>query len=235
VSECQPPTGASEPRELSSAELERRAAEAFVRATTSPAIKASRRVVRWGALLPLCYALALGCASLSPTALTLRASWIRGAQPLVDEVASLVPSVAGIAADLTKRSFGDRVPLVTNIVAFQWLLFGCTFVVAGGIVLPEAARLRRGFIAASEERHRRAFAASRWKYHTAMGVLAVGFCALVFFHGSSHLRGRYGYDLGSDDFALFLQIPALIFGFWLGVYYCWLRLVAMLAPRRPEN
>jgi hypothetical protein len=219
---------------LSIKEVHASAAKTFVREARSPAFRRSVRLVFAAGVLPLCYTLLLSLAALSPEALSLRQNWITALQPLTDAIAEILPRVKWIAAELVLRDFAGRAPMVSHVVAAQWLLFAPSMTIAAIVMLPERAKLRRAFAAAQRERRRLRPNSTDWLAWFTV-ALAAALLLWLPFDGHSYGEGRDPYDLATSDTGLFWPHLATTWARWSSLYYVWLRLLATLAPSNSDE
>ena len=204
------------------------AGKAFREAAQSPAIRGSRRIFVCSGLVAGGYVLLLSMAVLWPSTIPVRDAWLTLTASITQAVSAVVPSVARVSADLAHRGLDTRVPFVSHVIAFEWLIIATHFLISAIILVPERARLAKGFTAAREAYLRVRPDGTGWRKWV---LVAVAAAALLWvpFDGESRQTGRHAYDLAASDNGLFIPYLLMIWFWWAIVYYFWLRLLALCA------
>jgi hypothetical protein len=222
------------PGNVSAKDVAKRTGEAFGREARSPRFQLSIRLGLIGAAVALAYT----CFDIVVDGIGMM-DWFRETAPVATAVSSVVPGVRFLAAELTRRGFPDRALIVGNAIAAQWLVGGLFFIVAAAIVVPERARLRRGFAAA--RRTRKESSQSSWRFRLAAWRvrLAALFVSVLFlwwpFVGRSFQTGRYSFDLATGDFGLFMPFLFATLVWWWVAFYVWLRVLAAITGEEPSG
>jgi hypothetical protein len=155
-------------------------------------------------------------------------AWVTAAQPVVDAVATLVPSVSNLSQDLIRRGYAGRVPYVADVIAMQWLIMGLGAVVSAVAISGEGSRLKRALAMARAERLKSPVGnQGSWLRWIRIPVLLV-LIAWTPFNGWSRNTGSYTYDLATSDFGFFF-FACLVAFWWWAAFWGWQRLLAMLA------
>jgi hypothetical protein len=209
---------------LSHKDIALRAGAAF-RAVQSPRFERALKVALAGTAIAFAYTAVLATANHG-----FWMTWIEATRPIADAVASAVPSIRLLAAELVRRGLAARAAYVGHVIASQWLILGFFFAVAGIMLVPERLRLRRGLDAYRREKSALGAAGPTW-VTLLLWLLMAGLLVWIPLDGHSRQLGRPGaYDLATDWGGLFLLLTTCVV-WWCIVLYLWSRALAATVHR----
>ena len=215
----------TQPSASTEEDARRLAFRAFFREMRGTRLGLSIRIAIGSLLLPGLYTLVIS--TINPS---LRDPWVAATRSLTGAIAHLALTPNSAGANLSLRGFGDRSPLVSHILAAQWLLFGLQFFVAAALMLPERARLRAAFAASRAAYRQPRPNGVGWVVRLLVLILVV--VVLIWwplFAGSPDASG-IGIDFAVDDLGLLFPGLVMMLGWWCTLYFIWLRLLALSAP-----